>query len=455
MLEKSMYDSWVSRICLFIKGKKHGRMMLDSINNGPLVYLTIEENGQTRPKKYSELTEAQQLQDDSDVQATNIILHGLLPDVKFVTDVKLAKSLYTNYDQLYAYLSQHKQHANEVCINHERYPDSISFIANSLTLYNPSQSPQHSSYSMYPPHQQFTLVYASPIHHPHHHTLVNLQQHLISPPSFISPLMTPQCQGEFPQLDSSLAVPMFQQGEDLIECINKAMAFLSTVASRFPPSNNQLRTLFNPRNQATIQDGRVIVQQVQRRQHQSFVVVLMVNLSSCDSEVLSKVPYSNSYSNDMINQDVQEIKYYEQTHVDDFEDNEIHSGMFKLDIEPVSTRLKNNRDTHEELLVYASQTCPNSPKLSEKLVAVTLTNKDKRVRFVKLVTYLNNIPKQTDSLKTKDSNKPLLTSIGVKPTTSASGSKPLGNTKNSRISRPPRSNHKNKVEDHPRTVNLV
>ncbi|GKA84312.1 hypothetical protein Tco_0805907 [Tanacetum coccineum] len=61
MLEKSMYDSWASRIRLFIQGKKHGRMMLDSIDNGPLVYLTVEENGQTRPMKYSKLTEAQQL----------------------------------------------------------------------------------------------------------------------------------------------------------------------------------------------------------------------------------------------------------------------------------------------------------------------------------------------------------------------------------------------------------
>ncbi|GKE87919.1 hypothetical protein Tco_1565394, partial [Tanacetum coccineum] len=68
MLEKSMYDSWASRIHLFIKGKKHGRMMLDSIDN------TVEENGQTRTKKYFELTEAQQLQDDCDVQVTNIIL---------------------------------------------------------------------------------------------------------------------------------------------------------------------------------------------------------------------------------------------------------------------------------------------------------------------------------------------------------------------------------------------
>ncbi|GKD06232.1 hypothetical protein Tco_1181206 [Tanacetum coccineum] len=64
MLVKSMYDSWTTRIRLFIKRKKHSRMMLDSIDNGPLVYLTIEENGQTRPKKYSKLTEAQ-LQDNS------------------------------------------------------------------------------------------------------------------------------------------------------------------------------------------------------------------------------------------------------------------------------------------------------------------------------------------------------------------------------------------------------
>ncbi|GJU89745.1 retrovirus-related pol polyprotein from transposon TNT 1-94 [Tanacetum coccineum] len=88
----------------------------------------------------------------------------------------------------------------------------------------------------------------------------------------------------------------------------------------------------------------------------------------------------------------------------------------------------------------------------EKLVAITPVNKDKRVRFAELVTSSNNIPKQTDSLKTKDSNKPLLTSTGVKPTTSASGSKPPCNTKKNRIMRPPRSNQKNKVEDQPRKV---
>ncbi|GKA43449.1 hypothetical protein Tco_0736173 [Tanacetum coccineum] len=49
------------------------------------------------------------------------------------------------------------------------------------------------------------------------------------------------------------------------------MAFLTAVASsRLPSTNNQLRTSSNLRNQATIQDDKVIVQQVQGRQGQSY-----------------------------------------------------------------------------------------------------------------------------------------------------------------------------------------
>nr|GFB09831.1 hypothetical protein [Tanacetum cinerariifolium] len=230
------------------------------------------------------------------VQVNTKFLNALpLEWSKFVTDVKLAKSLYTTkYDQLYAYRSQHERHANQFCITRKRYSDPLAFLANSLALFNPSQSPQLS-------------------------------------------------------------------------------------ALRFPPLNNQLRTSSNPRNQATIQDGRVIVQQVQRRQNQSYAgiehrviattskgniaagqqrvmkseaqeagqildeeqlafladpddldasdsdcddlssakAVLMLNLSSSDPEVLFEVPYFDSCSNDM-NQDVQRMWYFEQTHVDDF-----------------------------------------------------------------------------------------------------------------------------------------
>ncbi|GJU45278.1 hypothetical protein Tco_1202544 [Tanacetum coccineum] len=69
--------------------------------------------------------------------------------------------------------------------------------------------------------------------------------------------------------------------------------------------------------------------------------VLMANLSSCDPEVLSEVPYSDSYPNDMINQDVQEMQYSEQTHIDDFQDNEIHSDS---NIIPYSQYLQESQD---------------------------------------------------------------------------------------------------------------
>nr|GEU77494.1 ribonuclease H-like domain-containing protein [Tanacetum cinerariifolium] len=85
---------------------------------------------------------------------------------------------------------------------------------------------------MHPPLPQFTPVYATLIHHQQHHTLVNPLQQLVSPQPFIPPSVTQQPQTEFLQLDSGLVVPMFQQGEDPIECINKVMAFLSVVASR-------------------------------------------------------------------------------------------------------------------------------------------------------------------------------------------------------------------------------
>ncbi|GKC02067.1 hypothetical protein Tco_0993677 [Tanacetum coccineum] len=118
---------------------------------------------------------------------------------------------------------------------------------------------------------------------------------------------------------------------------------------------------------------------------------------------------------------------------------ELEHRMFKLDIEPISHRLKDNRDAHE---VYLEKTIENTDtslwtltKTYEKLVAVTPMNKAKKVMFAEPVTSLSNSPKQIDSFKPKDSNKHLLTSIGVKPTTSASGSKPSGNTKNNRITR--------------------
>ncbi|GKE67643.1 hypothetical protein Tco_1521804, partial [Tanacetum coccineum] len=89
-------------------------------------------------------------------------------------------------------------------------------------------------------------------------------------PSFLQLEYAPtvnQQESEFPSLDSGLTIPVFKQGDDPIDSINHMMSFLSAaITSRYPTTNNQLRNSSNPRKQATINDGRVTLQPVQRRQ---------------------------------------------------------------------------------------------------------------------------------------------------------------------------------------------
>nr|GEZ38253.1 hypothetical protein [Tanacetum cinerariifolium] len=95
MLEKDMYDSWKSRMELYMLNRQHGRMILESVEHGPLLWPTIEEDGVTRLKKYSELSVAKAIQADCDVKATNIILHGLPPEVyALVSTHKMDKELW-------------------------------------------------------------------------------------------------------------------------------------------------------------------------------------------------------------------------------------------------------------------------------------------------------------------------------------------------------------------------
>ncbi|GJU38342.1 hypothetical protein Tco_1191299 [Tanacetum coccineum] len=60
---------------------------------------------------------------------------------------------------------------------------------------------------------------------------------------------------------------LVQKGDDPIDAINHMMSFLTAVVtSCYPTTNNQLRNSSNPKQQATINDGRVTIQPVQERQ---------------------------------------------------------------------------------------------------------------------------------------------------------------------------------------------
>ncbi|GJZ89862.1 retrovirus-related pol polyprotein from transposon TNT 1-94, partial [Tanacetum coccineum] len=65
------------------------------------------------------------------------------------------------------------------------------------------------------------------------------------------------------QLDSGLS-----PSDNLIENLTNTLALLTQPYKTYlSQTNNQLRTSSNPRNQATVQDGRVVVQNVQGRQN--------------------------------------------------------------------------------------------------------------------------------------------------------------------------------------------
>ncbi|GJR16876.1 retrovirus-related pol polyprotein from transposon TNT 1-94 [Tanacetum coccineum] len=110
MMEKDMYDSWKSIMELYMMNRQHGRMIFESVENGPLIWPTIEENGVTRPRKYSELTPADAIQADCDVKATNIILQGLPPEVyALVSNHRIAKELWERIQLLMQGTSLTKQ----------------------------------------------------------------------------------------------------------------------------------------------------------------------------------------------------------------------------------------------------------------------------------------------------------------------------------------------------------
>nr|GEU99234.1 retrovirus-related Pol polyprotein from transposon TNT 1-94 [Tanacetum cinerariifolium] len=149
-----------------------------------------------------------------------------------MTVVKLVRDLHTtNVDQLHAYLGQHEYHYASQAPSST--PLSITYPANDFqssvnyNVFNPSSSiPQ--------------VKYAPAVHQ----------------------------QSDFFQHDTRLVVLVFQKGDDPIDAINHMMSFLiAVVTSQYPPTNNQLRTSSNPRQQATINNGSVTIQPIQGRQN--------------------------------------------------------------------------------------------------------------------------------------------------------------------------------------------
>ncbi|GKA97208.1 hypothetical protein Tco_0825102 [Tanacetum coccineum] len=242
-------------------------------------------------------------------QVNTKFLNSLPPEwSKFVTDVKLVKDLHTtNFDQLHAYLEQHKLYANEVRLLRERNQDPLAFF--SPPQYGSIHPTQHYS-STYPSQPQFNHS-SVPSSYPYE-SQMNHQTSYVPQIAYQSPQVTTQSMIESPLMDSGFAILVFSLGDDPIACLNKAMAFLTTIAS-----------------------SRVILQQVHGRQGQSYsgtgyrsnATSSGGNNASGQARVVKcyKCQGERHMASDMVNQGVQAMQDFEQPPGVVFTDNEIHS----------------------------------------------------------------------------------------------------------------------------------
>nr|GEV22435.1 hypothetical protein [Tanacetum cinerariifolium] len=267
MLEKDMYDSWKSQMKLYMLNRQHGRMILEYVESGPLLWPTIEENGVTRLKKYSKLSTTEAIQADCDVKATNIILQGLSSEVyALVSTHKVAKELRERIQMLMqdplALVAHHQmnnstyQQHQQSYHQHQFQPQASTYqFSQYETPYHPpqyaSQAPSTTPLSLTYPSNDFQSFVNHNVYNPS-----SLMPHVEYAPAIYQ-------QSEFSSPDTGFVVLVFQKGDDPLDAINHMMLILTSFINyQYPSTNNQLKTSSNPR-----QHARVTIQPIQGRQN--------------------------------------------------------------------------------------------------------------------------------------------------------------------------------------------
>ncbi|GJY00949.1 retrovirus-related pol polyprotein from transposon TNT 1-94 [Tanacetum coccineum] len=308
MLEKHLYDSWKSRMELYMMNRPHGRMILASVEKGPLVWPSITVDGVTRLKEYTELTPAEAIQADCDIKAINIILQGLPTEIyALVSQHRVAKDLWEKIKLLMQGTSLTKQERECKLYDefdkftykkgeslHEYYL-RFTLLLNDMNIYKMplEQFQVNTKFLNTLPDEWSKFVtdvklvkdlhttnvdqlHAYLEQHERHANEVRLMHERNSDPLALvashqitqSPYQTHQHTYQNTQLQPPASTyPSPQYGDDPIDAINHMMSFFTAVVtSRYPTTNNQLRNSSNLRQQATINNGRVTLQPIQGRQ---------------------------------------------------------------------------------------------------------------------------------------------------------------------------------------------
>ncbi|GJX94069.1 hypothetical protein Tco_0348655 [Tanacetum coccineum] len=253
----------------------------------------------------------------------------------------------------------------------------------------------------------------SVIHHQSYEALVVHQQ---------SPIV-------FPQLDLGLVVPKFLPTDDLIECLNKAMLFI-TQEMLLQRSIDAItaKVMVTLQSSALNQRGHKI-------QHGSSDLdaldsdsdgvratqtAFMANLSSYGLDVLSKVPNYNTYhDNTVFEQNVQEMEYSEQPVINNDSNIEITSDSNVISYDQYLKENKNevvqstpSPEQHNDMIIAVIE------EMSNQVAKCNAVNQENKTIIVNINEKFAAFEKEIHTLKLNlsaniNENKSVTTTIDV------------------------------------------
>ncbi|GJY32536.1 integrase, catalytic region, zinc finger, CCHC-type containing protein [Tanacetum coccineum] len=285
MLVESDYDSWKIRIHRYIRGKPLGKLIWNSIQNGPSPHPMVTDaptEGQTgvnmpRMKLDSEFTPEETNRENADTQAEIILSQGLPRHIfNILNQTNTAKEIWDNVEMLLLqgnepindYFVRFHKLVNDMKITQLEIPThqlNTKFV-NNLPSYwgkyvtNVKQNMDIST-------TNYVHIYTHLKAYEPHATKTLKKQEQSS--SIIDPLAymaqaTPTT--SLPPLSTSQPQPAVLSPNDaMMATMTQIANLLSGFQKQFPPTNNQLRSSSNSRTHATVHDGQIVTETVQRR----------------------------------------------------------------------------------------------------------------------------------------------------------------------------------------------
>nr|GEW54755.1 hypothetical protein [Tanacetum cinerariifolium] len=447
---------------LYMMNRQHGRMILESVQNGLLIWPTIEENVVTRPRKYSELTLAEAIQADCDVKATNIILQGLPPEV-------------------YALVRNSSNPRQQATINDGRVTlqpvqgRQISFATSTTRTYTPGASGSNSR-------KQRTVICYNYKREGHMSKQCTKPRKKRNDYWFKNKVLLVQAQENGQILHEEELAFLADPGITKVALMANLSYYgsdaLAEKAQQLEPKLYDSNVIKNTcaivilDSEETLMLAKESRLKMLLKQHDPMVLEKKVNTTPVDYAVLNQL--SQDFEKRFVSQTELSAKqaFWSQNFVNSLDpspscrpikvkvpkelpkvsmdklrklkgkalvDNAVTTHtiapkMLKFDMEPLVPKVLNNRTVHSD---YLRHTLEQAAILREVVEQEKSQNR------------LNNSLDHASSSSNLVSNNPMLSSTGVKPSTSL---QPSGNTKKDRIQRPPSSTQKNKVEAHHRTV---